>query len=167
MSLTYSLSPSGQNIVANLSLYNPVDNNEKIPAVLDVALEKPIVNRDKDYKMTILRFQCPLTSVQPTFNLNGKTIEVIIRNNAVSKSESRTLIGSVHFIGEFVGIVNEMLKSCHQQLGDGKPPYIFFQPENRLFYLVVPELYIQFSEDLLIFMNETLYTYFSGFPSSN
>jgi hypothetical protein len=70
---------------------NPVDNNEKIPAVLDVALEKPIVNRAKDDKMTILRFQCPLTSVDPPFSVINKEISVIVRNNSVSQSRSQTL----------------------------------------------------------------------------
>lgn len=82
--------------------------------------------------------------------------------------QTRTLTSSVQSISEFVGIVNDMLKSCHTNIyPDGKPPYIFFQPENRLFYLVIPELYIISPDDIQVLMNETLYTYFSGFPASD
>jgi hypothetical protein len=32
-----------ENIIANISLYNPVTATQKIPANIDVALEKPIL----------------------------------------------------------------------------------------------------------------------------
>jgi hypothetical protein len=61
-----------------------------------------------------------------------------------------------------------MLKTAHNQLyNNGQPPYIYFQSENRLFYLVVPEFYLSGPDDLQIYFNETLYYYVSGFPSKD
>jgi hypothetical protein len=45
--------------------------------------------------------------------------------------------------------------------------HIFFQSENRLFYLSVPELYLSGLDDLQIYMNDQLYYYLSGFSSTN
>jgi hypothetical protein len=91
MSHTLTFNHSQQNITANLTLYNPIDNNMKIPATLDIGLEKPLLPKGKDYKLTILRFICPLSSVQPPFNLLGKTFEVIIKNDSTSNTASQNI----------------------------------------------------------------------------
>jgi hypothetical protein len=81
---------------------------------------------------------------------------------------SQTINNTVQSISDFVGIVNNLLRIAHSQLNsDGKPPYIFFQSENRLFYLIVPEFYLIGPDDLQIYMNEQLYYYLSGFHSKN
>jgi hypothetical protein len=60
------------------------------------------------------------------------------------------------------------LKTAHDQLyNDGQPLYIFFQSENRLFYLIVPEFYLSGPDDLEIYFNEQLYYHLSGFPSKD
>jgi hypothetical protein len=60
------------------------------------------------------------------------------------------------------------LLTAHQQLyNNGQPPYIYFQSENRLFYLIVPEFYLIGPDDLQIYFNEQLYYYVSGFPSKD
>jgi hypothetical protein len=86
MSHTLTFNRSQQNITANLTLYKPIDNTNKIPANLDIGLEKPLLPKGKDYKVTVLRFVCPLSSFQPPFSLLGKTFEVIIKKNPTSKS---------------------------------------------------------------------------------
>jgi hypothetical protein len=50
---------------------------------------------------------------------------------------------------------------------DGHPPYIYFQSENRLFYLVVPEFYLIGPDNIQIYVNNQLYYYVSGFPSKD
>jgi hypothetical protein len=121
----------------------------KIPATLDIGLEKPLFPKGKDYKVTVLRFVCPLSSVQPLFSLTGKTFQVIIQNNSISKSASQTINTDVQSISDFVSIVNNLLLSAHQQIyNNGQPPYIYFQSENRLFYLIVPEFYLIGPDDL-------------------
>jgi hypothetical protein len=75
MSHTLTFNHSQQNITANLTLYNPIDNNRKIPATLDIGLEKPLLLKGKDYKLTVLRFICPLSGVQSPFSLKGKTFK--------------------------------------------------------------------------------------------
>jgi hypothetical protein len=88
MSHTLTFNHSQQNITANLTLYNPIDNINKIPANLDIGLEKPLLPKGKDYKITVLRLVCPLSSVHPPFSLKSKTFEVIIKNTSTSKSPS-------------------------------------------------------------------------------
>jgi hypothetical protein len=139
MSLTYSITPSKENIVANISLYDLVTATTKIPANIDVGLEKPILRKCSDYKVTILRFQCSLTSVQPPYNLNGKSIKIIIRNTTSSNTQSVILNHTVNTIFDFIQVVNSMLFIAHNSVtGDStQPPYLYFQPENKLFYFVI------------------------------
>jgi hypothetical protein len=73
-----SQQPSKENVVVNLSLYNPTNAVNKINARMDVPLEKPILRKMSDYKLTILRFQCPLTTVFPPYNLLGTEFRVTI-----------------------------------------------------------------------------------------
>jgi hypothetical protein len=165
MSHTLTFNHSHQNITANLTLYNLIDNVVKIPATLDIGLEKPLLPKGKDYKLTILRFVCLLSSAQPPFSLKGKRFEITIQNNSTTGPANQNITIEVQSISDFVSIVNNLLKSAHQQISnDGRPPYIYFQSENRLFYLILPEFYLIGPDDLQIYFNETLYNYVSGFP---
>jgi hypothetical protein len=169
MSLQYSISPSKENIAVNLSLYNPVTADKNIPATIDVGLEKPILLKCNDYKLTIVRFQCPLTSVVPPYSVNGKTISLIIRNSSGPILQSVTLNQMVNSINDFLQIVNNMLAIAHNtKFGNFNYPYIFFQPENRLFYFVIPtsDGYFSTGNTTEILFNQTLYMYFSGFPAT-
>jgi hypothetical protein len=149
---------SHQNITANLTLYNPIDSMTKIPANLDIGLEKPLLPKSKDYKVTVLRFVCPLSTVSPPFSLKGKT----------SGYASETITTNVQSISDFVSIANNLLKTAHGQLyNNGQPLYIYFQSENQLFYMIVPEFYLIGPDDLQIYFNETLYYYVSGFPAKD
>jgi hypothetical protein len=159
-----SITPVGENIVANIGLYNPVGAPNKIRAELDVALEKPILNRCRDYKLTVLRFQCMLTSVRPLFSVDGKVFRLMLRTNF--NSNTQTVVGStsIESISDFVEMVNTMLSNAHTAFLPGPDkPYIYYQPENKLFYLVYPSMYITMQVDIL--MNQTLYTYLSGFAA--
>jgi hypothetical protein len=49
--------PSKENIVVNLSLYNPTDAGKKIRARIDVPLEKPIL---KDERLQTHDFAIPM-----------------------------------------------------------------------------------------------------------
>jgi hypothetical protein len=168
MSHTLTFNHSHQNITANLTLYNPIDNGVKIPATLDIGLEKPLLPKGKDYKVTVLRLVCPLSTVQPPFSLLGKTFEVIIENNSTSGTASQTISSTVQSISDFVSFVNNLLLTAHEQLYDsGQPLYIYFKSENRLFYLIVPEFYLISTNNLQIYFNEALYYYVSGFPSKD
>jgi hypothetical protein len=119
---------------------------KKIPATIDVALEKPILMRCKDYKLAVDLFQCPLTSVRPLYLLQGITLGIIIRDTATNNQQQANipLAGSGGYdICSFLNVVNFFLEGLHIALtGDNRPPYIFFQPENRLFYLRVLVWYV-------------------------
>jgi hypothetical protein len=95
MSHTLIFNHSHQNITANLTLYNPIDNVVKIPANLDIGLEKPLLPKGKDYKVTVLRFVCPLSTVSPSFSFKGKTFDVVIRNNLSSGNTGQNITTEV------------------------------------------------------------------------
>jgi hypothetical protein len=158
-----------ENIIANVSLSNPMTATQKIPATIDVALEKPILPRCKDYKLAIDLFQCPLTSVRPLYLLQGITLGIIFRDSVTNNQQQANIpfFGSGGYdIKGLLFVINFFLESLHNSLtGDNRPPYIYFQPENRLFYLVVPEIYFNNpSNPIQIIFNEDLYNLFSGFP---
>jgi hypothetical protein len=162
--MSLSITPAGENIVANIGLYNPIEATKKIRAELDVALEKPILNRCKDYKLTVLRFQCMLTSVKPLFSVYGKVFRLMLRTSFGSNTQTVIGTSSIESISDFVEMVNTMLSNAHTAFLPGPDkPYIYYQPENKLFYLVYPSSYIGMQVDIL--MNQTLYTYLSGFAA--
>jgi hypothetical protein len=104
--------PSKENVVVNLSLYNPTDAGKKIRARIDVPLEKPILRKMSDYKLTILRFQCPLTTVFPPYNLQGTEFQVTI--STATRSETRSVTGGIlsSYIGDFSRISIESFDQC-------------------------------------------------------
>jgi hypothetical protein len=164
MQSSLAITPAGENIVANIGLYNPVEETTKIMAQLDIPLEKPILNRCKDYKLTVLRFQCMLTSVKPLFSVDGKIFRLTIRTP--TSSDTQVAVGSpaIQTIHEFVNMTNTMLSNAHNNILPGTDrPYIYYQPENKLFYLVYPAIYQSMNVEILF--NQTLYTYLSGFPA--
>jgi hypothetical protein len=125
--------------------------------------------RCKDYKLAVDLFQCPLPSVRPLYSLQGITLGIIIRDPVTNNQQQANipLFGSGGYdINGLLFVINFFLESLHNALtGDNRPPYIYFQPENRLFYLVVPEIYFNNpSNPIQIIFNEDLYNLFSGFP---
>jgi hypothetical protein len=75
MSSDISFYHEGENIYVNLSLYNNTQNN--IPASLDISIEKPIVERADEYKMSIIRFTCFLYNI-PRYYLSFNNLRVQI-----------------------------------------------------------------------------------------
>jgi hypothetical protein len=102
----------GENIVANLSLFNPIDAYTPIPAVLDVALEKPILNKCSDYKMTILRFYCPLSSIRPNYIIKGRTFVVRLYDGAKYYTRSLNILGIGQSIYEFLKTINYLFRNA-------------------------------------------------------
>jgi hypothetical protein len=70
------LQNKGENIVANLSLFNLISAISSIPAVIDVALEKPILHKASYYMMTIVRFNAPLYSISPNNDMSDRTFGI-------------------------------------------------------------------------------------------
>jgi hypothetical protein len=168
----------GENIVANLSLYNPIDADKAIPAVLDVPLEKPILDKCSNYKMTILRFQCPLYSV-PRFLIKGQNISVklVDINNNQEYTYGLGLSVVLHNIRDVLTYVNLSLWNVWQQyIGTTSVerfayPFITYDPTTQLFSLIYYHKCRKTLSDgspgynLDIKINKTLYYYFGGIPS--
>jgi hypothetical protein len=162
--------PSKENIVVNLSLYNPTDAGKKIRARIDVPLEKPILRKMSDYKLTILRFQCPLTTVFPPYSLlQGTEFQLTI--STPYYSETRTSTGGTlsSYIGDFLEfLLNPLIIACHNAIAthiegadSRRPPYVYYQLQEKLMHFVIPAEYGQSAN---IFVNRAIYKFISGFP---
>jgi hypothetical protein len=161
--------PSKENVVVNLSLYNPTDAGKKIRARIDVPLEKPILRKTSDDKLTILRFQCPLTTVFPPYNLQGTEFQVTISTAYHSETRSGTGGTLSSYIGDFLEfLLNPLINACHGAIANDiegadsrRPPYVYYQPQEKLMHFVVPAEYRQSAN---IFVNRAVYKFISGFP---
>jgi hypothetical protein len=161
--------PSKENVVVNLSLYNPTDAGKKIRARIDVPLEKPILRKMNDYKLTILRFQCPLTTVFPPYSLQGTEFQVTI--STATHSESRSVTGGTlsSYIGDFLDfLLNPLINACHNAIANDiegadsrRLPYVYYQPQEKLMHFVVPA---EYRHSVNILVNRGIYKFISGFP---
>jgi hypothetical protein len=155
--------------VVNLSLYNPTDAAKKIRARIDVPLEKPILRKTSDYKLTILRFQCPLTTVFPPYNLQDTEFQVTISTSTHSESRSSTGGTLSSYIGDFLEfLLNPLISACHSAMvsyingADARrPPYVYYQPQEKLMHFVVPA---EYDGSANIFVNRGIYKFIKGFP---
>jgi hypothetical protein len=122
-----------------------------------------------DYKLTILRFQCPLTTVFPPYNLQGTEFQVTI--STAFRSETRSVTGGAlsSYIGDFLEfLLNPLINACHSATvpyitgADARrPPYVYYQLQEKLMHFVVPAEYQQSAH---IFVNRGIYKFISGFP---
>jgi hypothetical protein len=160
--------PSKENIVVNLSLYNPTDAGKKIRARIDVPLEKPILKKMSDYKLTILRFQCPLTTVFPPYSPQGTEFQVTISTSTHSESRSSTGGTLSSYIGDFLEfLLNPLIHACHSAIANyingadaRRPQYVYYQPQEKLMHFVVPA---EYQQSVNIFVNRGIYNFISGF----
>jgi len=115
----------------NLSLYNNQD--AQINASMDVALEKPIVERANEYKLSIIRFTCPLATV-PRYSLAS--------------------LNPIDSIAVFINLLNSAFNTAYNNfysmassLGfsfpTNVPPYFMYDPRNRLISFVVPQIFVK------------------------
>jgi hypothetical protein len=168
LNFTYQ-QPSKENIVVNLSLYNPTDAGKKIRARIDVPLEKPILRKMSDYKLTILQFQCPLTTVFPPYSLQDTEFPVTISTSTHSETRSSTGRTLSSYIGDFLDfLLNPLISACHTAMvtfingADARrPPYVYYQPQEKLMHFVVPA---EYGGSVNIFVNRAVYKLIGGFP---
>jgi hypothetical protein len=150
--------------VVNLSLYNPTDAGKKVRARIDVPLEKPILRKMSDYKLTILRFQCPLTAVFPPYNLQGTEFQVTISTAYRSETRSSTEGTLSSYIGDFLEfLLNSLISACHSAMVSNivgsdarRPPYVYYQPQEKLMHFVVPA---EYNGTANIFINRGIQVY--------
>jgi hypothetical protein len=154
-----------ENIVANLSLYNPLESNKSIDATIDVALEKPLLTKMSDYKLTIARFRVPLDTIFPAFNMKGLMFEVIFRYNNMNYSNGTQIQDIIYSISEFVYKVNSLMTVAYGQLP--KPPflattipYIIYHEDQ--FCFVFPD---QFMFQVKVILSPDLYYFIGGLPA--
>jgi hypothetical protein len=165
----------GENIVANLSLFNPVDAKEPIPAVLDVPLEKPILDKCSNYKMTILRFYCPLSLIRPNYLIRGQRFEVRLYSNGVFYPASTNITDIGQSIFEFVAIINDLLRAAWLDYRSANPtiggdftyPFLSYDPSSDLFSIVVPWFFHSNpgGHNIDIQVNSTVFYYIAGLPA--
>jgi hypothetical protein len=163
----------GENIVENLTMFNPFDVPAPIPAVLDVALEKPILDKCSDYKMTILRFHCPLYSIRPNYIIKGQQFVVRLFDGALYYQAS-TSVGKIdQSIYEFVATVNDLFKTVWTNYYTSHPnngtsygqPFLTYDPVTDLFSLIVPYYFYFGAYKLDVQVNPTVFYYIAGIPA--
>jgi hypothetical protein len=162
----YTFQSKGENIVANLSLFNPITATTSIPAVIDIALEKPVLPKASDYKMTILRFNAPLDSIFPNYDMSGRELTIRFRTNTGSVF-TRSISGD-NIVGfsilNFLNVINQLLSILTMDIGrpTNESPYFIYDPTTDRFDLVISHPVftmlssIEIDRDLKYFM--------AGFP---
>jgi hypothetical protein len=165
MSTFYTFQSKGENIVANLSLYNPITATSSIAAVIDVPLEKPILLKASDYKMTIIRFNAPLDSILPNYDMSGRTFTIRFRAgpNVYTRSISGNNIVAFSILG-FLNTINQLLILLTQDLGQPAKlsPYFTWDENTGKFYLVVS--FAVGNELTSIDINRDLQFFMGGLP---
>jgi hypothetical protein len=74
------------------------------------------------------------------------------------------------YIGDFLEfLLNPLINACHSAMvssilgaSTGRPLYVYYQPEQKLMYFVVPAEYG--TSSVSIFVNRAVYKFISGFP---
>ena len=169
----------GENIYVNLSLYNNQDAQNN--AAIDVALEKPIVEKANDYKLSIIRFTCPLTTV-PRYSLNNInfTVDIYYSNVHINGWGSATVPNTpLNSISDFISLLNAAFSVAYSNfvyyigeigktLPTGYSPYFLYNPQTRLMAFVVPKYFLDGSIlplPVSICVSNDIYGYIYGFPS--
>jgi hypothetical protein len=165
MSTYYTFQVKGENIVAHLSLFNPTTATSGIPAVIDVPLEKPILYKASDYKMTIIRFNAPLDSIFPNYDMSNRifTIRFVSGPNIHTRSISGSNILGFSILG-FLNVLNQLLVILTQDLGQPQntAPYFTWDENTGKFYLIVS--FNVFNELDRIDINPDLQYFMAGLP---
>jgi hypothetical protein len=165
----------GENIVANLTLFNKFDAKSPIPAVLDVVLEKPILDKCSNYKMAILRFQCPLYNIRPNYIIKGQEFIVRLDDEGSTVYEESVSVSQIgNSIHEFLDVVNKLFESVWLDYVAYHPssnfpqkafPFLIFDPVTQLFSLVYWEHFDGDHEHIDTQVNPTLYYYIASIPA--
>jgi hypothetical protein len=168
MSTFYSFQSKGENIVANLSLYNPITATSSIPAVIDIPLEKPILSRASDYKMTIIRFNAPLDSIQSNYDMTGKifTIRFKTSNNTFTRKISGDNIIGFSVLS-FLNAIIQILANLTMDIGQpaNRAPYFIWDENTGKFFLII--CYIVFAALTGIDISKALQFFMGGLPVVN
>jgi hypothetical protein len=143
----------GENIYVNLSLYNNQDT--QINAAIDVALEKPIVEKANEYKLSVIRFTCPLGAI-PRYNFIDNTINVAIHypgGGGITGYGSGTVTRQPDSVAYFIILINQAFAQAYTNFAavmnskgfsmpSGIPPYFMYDPRNRLMSFVVNSIFV-------------------------
>jgi hypothetical protein len=165
--IVHAYTYKNENIVANLSLYNPPDSSKVIDASIDVSLEKPLLKKCSDYKLSIMRFRIPLDTIYPAFHMNGMFFQVTIRLAGNNYTASTTVNYTIYSINEFIAVVNDLLYNAYHSIPTfppNSPPYILY--ENDRFSFVFPTLFFVGSNPALtVIFSPDLFYFIGGLPA--
>jgi hypothetical protein len=123
--------------------------------------------------MTILRFQCPLSSIRPNYIIKGRTLAVrLYDGNFYTRSTSIVDIGES--ISEFVNLINDLFRlawldyrSTHTLVGTNySQPFLSYDPVTDLFSLIVPYFFnSDTGNNIDVQVNSTVFYYIAGIPA--
>lgn len=175
----YSIEGDVDNLYINLSLYNNSPN--QIPAKIDVALEKPIIEHANNYKLSIIRFSCPLDEI-PSYDLS-RINPANIRGGffyATSYVPGFGFVGNYYvytstapakptYINDFIALLNDIFLIAYNLLPSGIfpancAPYFFYEPRDKLVRFVTSQSVANVSYVFFI-LHRDLFDFINGFPS--
>jgi hypothetical protein len=171
----------GNNVYVNLSLYNP--NDALIPATIDVSLEKPIVEKADEYKLSVIRFTCPLRTI-PRYLLYNVNINVAIHYAAaggITGYGNASNANQVDSIAYFIVLINQAFSVAYNNFASAMaqngysipnsiPPYFMYDPRTRLMAFVVNSIFINntFTTPPIPFeihVSNDIFYYINSFPT--
>ncbi|MCL6579598.1 MAG: hypothetical protein K6T73_09480 [Candidatus Bathyarchaeota archaeon] len=156
-----------ENIVANLSLYNPLNSGKSIDATIDASLEKPLLPKCSDYKLTIARFRIPLDTIYPAFSMKDMYFQVTFRFNNNNFSASTVVTNNFFSISEFVTEVNTLLSNAYtllQGFPANTPPYLVYH-EDRFCFVFPTQFFSGSNPVVQVILSPDLFYFIGGLPA--
>jgi hypothetical protein len=175
MSVTTSIFKSdSKNIYVNASLFN--NTTENIPAILETELTNPILDQADKYKMCVVRFDIPLTSLQN--NIMNIVSQTIINNppgfSVGIMYDGKAYYGSFTSINpvtmtDFIQYLNVALQQAYSELqsanttlSQNMAPYFYYDPISHLFYFVSSNY--SYEQGMLTIISQSIFNVMGGFP---
>ena len=162
------------NLYYNLTIRN--DSDKYVDANFSENRVNAILNNPTDYEMTVVRFNIPSDSLSIFTFIDGnyivtledvQTLAQYITPVIFQPTSANPNNKDIFSYNAFVTMINTALNTSFQALiaanpanPGTRPPFISYNPNTKLF-----ELYTENVFSNKLFMNDSLYGYFTGFSS--
>jgi len=174
VSVTSSVFKKDQNnIYVNASLYN--NTTQTISAILEITLTQPILDQSDKYKMCVVRFDIPLSSLQNSimnivmdtiFNTPpGFSVGFLYKNQVAAYSVAPQ--NPINTMADFVNFINKLSTAALEELVLSygitvNDPYLYWDPTTHLLNYVYP-YYLQ-SQQIFPIFSQPLFNIIGSFP---
>lgn len=166
------------NIYYNLSVYNPVDNNELIEAVYSETRNETFGINPEEYALSVIRFNIPNTNI-PIFSFQDNSYSVTLSFGGNDLQEFVVYIPSsnedigvnqpIFKFQQFIDQINTALTNCYNNFvatygafpTATRAPYMTYSNTGKNFSIHVEKAYE--TDGIQLFMNWELFRFFETF----